>query len=323
MKAEIAAARSRLRKASSVLVVSHIRPDGDAIGSLLGLTLALRNTGRRVTSLLADGLPGRFAFLPGADRVVAAPDGPADLVVAVDCSSDERMGLALDSIGGRVDLNIDHHVTNTRFADVNIVRPDAAATAEILYELAPRFGLMVDEGVATCLLTGLVTDTIGFRTSNVTPAVLRLAAELVDRGAPLAEVYDRGLNRRALAAARYWGSGLVKLERRNGLVWTTLTHQDRLRSGYPGLDDADLINLVSAIEEAEVALIFIEQPGAKVKVSWRSRAPVDVAQIAAQFGGGGHAPAAGAVIAGTIDQVAELVLEATAAYLTQVRSAAA
>ncbi len=323
MKPEIAAARARLRHAARILVLSHIRPDGDAIGSLLGMALALRNAGRGVTTVLVDGLPGRFGFLPGADRIATAPDGPADLVIAVDCSSEDRIGLPLAALGGRIDLNIDHHLTNTAFAAVNIIHPEAAATAEILYALLPRLGLTVDAGVATCLLTGLVTDTIGFRTTNVTPAVLRLAAELIEHGAPLAEVYDRGLNRHALAASRYWGCGLAKLERRDGLVWTTLTHPDRLSSGYPGLDDADLINLVSAIEEAEVALIFIEQPGAKVKISWRSRPPVDVTPVATQFGGGGHAQAAGATVSGSMAQVVEQVLAATDSYLTQSRSAAA
>ncbi len=321
MKAEVAAARALVRQAASVTVVSHVRPDGDAVGSLLGLVLALRNSGRQVEFVLADGLPGRFEFLPGAERVISAPSRPADLLVAVDCSSQDRLGLA-EGAAGPVGLNIDHHLTNTRYASVNIIHPEAAATAEILYPLIPELGLKIDAGVATCLLTGLVTDTIGFRTSNVTPAVLRLAAELIERGASLAEVYDRGLSRRALSAARYWGSGLARLERRDGLVWTSLTHRDRICTGYPGLDDADLINLVSAVEGAEIALIFIEQPGAKVKVSWRSRAPVDVTPVAVQFGGGGHAQAAGATVAGDLDQVSEQVLEATSAYLAQVRDPA-
>ncbi len=308
---DFAAAGERLKAATSITVISHVRPDGDAIGSLLGLTLSLVRMGKAVTPVLADGVPGRFRFLPGADRVQTTPPKQVDLAVAVDCSDLERIGFPPESLPGPLALNIDHHATNTLFAPVNLVDGEAAATAEVLYDLALQEGLPLDGEVAANLLAGLVTDTIGFRTSNVTPKVLRLAASLVELGGPLTDVYDRGLNRRTLAAARYWGSGLSRLKSVEGVVWATMTIEDRRQAEYPGADDADLINLLSSVEGAEVAIVFVEQPGGKVKVSWRCRPDRDVSRLAQEFGGGGHEPAAGAMVQGDLEQVEARVLLAT------------
>ena len=181
----------------------------------------------------------------------------------------------------------------------------------MLYSLSPALGLPVDREIATNYLAGLVSDTIGFRTPNVTPGVLRLAAELEGMAESLPKVYELLLNRRSFAAARYWGAGLRRLERRAPLIWARLTLEDRLASGYGGTDDADLINVLGTIEGAEVALIFIEQGGGQVKVSWRSRNGLDVSRLAQQFGGGGHLPAAGAGVAGEMDEVVERVVQST------------
>lgn len=307
--------------AQSMAVVSHVRPDGDAIGSLLALTLSLQQQGKQATPVLADGLPSRYGFLPGANLVCRDLPKSVEAIVAVDCSDATRLSLPLSQQQGYVAISVDHHATNAHFARVNLLDVEAVATAEILYHwfLDQRFPL--DRAVATNLLLGLVTDTIGFRTPNVTPKTLHLAADLVARGAPLAEVYERGLNRRSLAAARYWGQGLQRLEGDSGLVWTYLNSEDRRHSGYSGLDDADLINLLSAVDGARVAVIFVEQPGGKVKVSWRSRADLDVARLAQEFGGGGHEPAAGAMIEGQLNEVVERVLSATRRFLQPITEA--
>lgn len=315
MRRDFAQAGALLKPAQTITVLSHIRPDGDAVGSLLALARILERMDKRAVPVLPDGMPGRFRFLPGAERVQSSLPGEADLVVAVDCSDLARLGLLAEPLGGRVDLNIDHHATNTRFGRLNLVDDRAAATAEMLYDLAIDQGWPLDSEAATNLLLGLVTDTIGFRTANVTPKVLRQAASLVELGAPLAEVYDRGLNRRSLAAARYWGSGLRSLESEGPLVWAVLKAEDRRASGYAGHDDADLINLLSALDGAEAAIVFVEQPAGEVKVSWRARSGLDVAKLAQAFGGGGHEPAAGAMIKGDLREVVERVLAATRAAL--------
>jgi bifunctional oligoribonuclease and PAP phosphatase NrnA len=296
--------------AQSVLVVSHIRPDGDAVGSLLGLGMSLQAAGKQVQMVLADGVPASFRQLPGANQVLRKiKSGPFDLAIVVDCSDLARTGNAL---GERApDINIDHHITNLNFARHNLVQADAQATSGILAENLERWGLPVTEGVAKALLTGLVSDTIGFRTSNVTSNTLRLAAWLMDRGANLAELYNRAIVRRSYEAARYWGQGLTRLSREGRMVWTTLSLEDRIAAAYNGNDDADLVNVISVIDESDVGLIFVEQRDNHVKVSWRAQTGFDVSQIALSFGGGGHPAASGADIPGTLSEVQARVLEAT------------
>jgi phosphoesterase RecJ-like protein len=262
-------------------------------------------------AVLGGGLPARYRFLPGAEGVVSRLPVPVDLIVAVDCAEWSRSGLPDEDLRRPVGLNIDHHPTNAGFAQVNLVDPNAASTTQILFSASAALGLPVDREIATNYLTGLVTDTIGFRTPNVTPEVLRLAASLETHAEALAAVYERLLNRRSFAAARYWGAGLAHLERHGNLVWTRLTLEDRVGSGYSGQDDADLVNLLGTIEGADVCLVFVEQSSTEVKVSWRSTNGLDVSRLAQTFGGGGHEPAAGATVSGPLEEVVARVVQAT------------
>jgi bifunctional oligoribonuclease and PAP phosphatase NrnA len=307
--------REEFRRAGSILIVSHIRPDGDAVGSLLGLGLSLQTAGKQVQMVLSDGVPVSFRHLPGANQVLRkVQDRSFDLAVVVDCSDLQRTGPAL---GGRApDINIDHHVTNLNFARINVVLPEAQATAVILSEYLETWGLPVTEPVAKALLNGIVSDTIGFRTSNVTADTLRLAAWLMDHGANLSELYHRAIVRRTFEAAQYWAQGLTKLKRDGRLVWTTLTLNDRGTASYSGNDDADLVNVISAIDETDIGVIFVEQRDNHVKVSWRAQAGYDVSQIALQFGGGGHPAASGADITGGLPEVQTKVLTATRLLLS-------
>jgi phosphoesterase RecJ-like protein len=163
------------------------------------------------------------------------------------------------------------------------------------------------------LLNGIITDTLGFRTINMTPQVLHTAARLMEAGADLPTLYYNALHKRSFITARLWGVGLSKLKQEGPIVWTSLTRQDRQSVGYPGRDDGDLINLVSSIEEAAVAMIFVEQSNGTVKVSFRSQSGVDVSRVAQSFGGGGHKAAAGAQIEGPLEDVQNRVLQATRA----------
>jgi bifunctional oligoribonuclease and PAP phosphatase NrnA len=309
--------RQRIAEAQRILIVSHIRPDGDAIGATLGLGQAIQTTGKQVKMVLADGVPTPLRYLPGSQlierSIPAIEKDLIDLVIVVDCSDLQRIGGVLD---GRIpDICIDHHVTNPNFAHVNLVLPAQAATSAIICEYLADWGLAINEPIASLLLTGIVTDTIGFRTSNMTPGILRLAAMLMEHGADLPELYARALINKSFESARYWGLGLYKIQRvelsgAGSYVWTTLTLADRKEANYPGSDDADLVNLLSSID-SDLAVLFIEQKNNHVKVSWRARPGIDVSQIALQFGGGGHPSAAGADIAGSLDTVQERVLDST------------
>jgi phosphoesterase RecJ-like protein len=307
-------AKERFATAERVLLVTHIRPDGDAVGSLIGMGLALQQSGRQVQMVIEDGVPSEFRFLEGSPQVVRKPEGSFDLVGLVDCSDLERAGKSLKD-WPEPDVNIDHHYTNRDYAKVNLVDSQAVATAEIVADLLPVLGLKLTKPVAAALLTGLVTDTIGFRTSNVTPKAMRLAAELMETGVDLSELYRRLLINRSLEAVRLWGAGLTKVERQDRLVWTTLTRLDREAVHYPGRDDADLINILAAIEDVDISIIFVEQSNGSVKVSWRAQPGFDVSQVALSFGGGGHAAASGAEISGSLAEVQAAVLEQTGPLL--------
>lgn len=302
--------RRRIAGANRILVVSHIRPDGDAVGSITGLGLCLENAGKNVQLVLSDGVPPALRHIAGSNLIVKKPEGDFDLIIVVDSSDLERTGKALEG-QPQPHINIDHHITNLMFAEVNLVDPEAVATAGLITSHLQKWGLEFTSDAASALLSGIVSDTIGFRTSNMNPGALRLAARLMDLGADLPTVYNQVLLRRSFSAALYWGCGLGRLQRNDRLVWTSLTLADREKADYPGNDDADLINVLSAIDDADIAVIFVEQRGGHTKVSWRAAPGLDVSRIALQFGGGGHVAASGADISGSLEAVQEAVLEAT------------
>jgi phosphoesterase RecJ-like protein len=307
VRTDLEQAGRRLLQSEQVLVLTHERPDGDAIGSLLALTLALRGAGRRATPVLLEGLPGRFRFLPGAELVTRETlPGPA-LTVAVDCADRGRISARLGD-GAPIHLNIDHHPTNTRFGEWNWIDERAAATCEILAELIPAWGLPLDRDVATNLMAGVVTDTLGFRTVSVTPRLLRTSANLVDLDVDLPGLYQRTLSSRSFFAARYWGAALTRLQKEGPLLWTSLTVEDRRASGYSGADDADLVNLLTTIEDADLVVLFVEQDKSRTKVSWRATPGINVAALATAFGGGGHELASGATLEGSLSEIQERVL---------------
>jgi len=311
---QIQSAFRELRSAKRVLVVSHIRPDGDAVGSLTGLGLSLQNLGKEVQMVLSDGMPKIFRHLPGSDQVKHRPTGSFDMTLVLDCSDIERTGSSL-SDNPIPDVNLDHHPTNTGFARYNLVDEKAVATSEILAEYLPKFGFPISKQVADALLFGMITDTLGFRTNNMTPKALQLAAQLMEVGGDLPRLYQRGLLSRTFEAALYWGAGLSGLKRDGRMLWATLALEDRRIVGYPGNDDADLISLLSTIEGADVAIMFVEQGNGHVKVSWRSQPEFDVSQVALNFGGGGHAAAAGASIKGELNDIQANVLAITKSIL--------
>jgi bifunctional oligoribonuclease and PAP phosphatase NrnA len=300
---------AQIKASEKFLVVSHVRPDADAGGSVLGLGLALKKAGKTVQMVLADG-GEKFHYLPGWEAIVKAPSGAVDMIIVVDCSDPDRVGDVLADYA-KPDLVVDHHKTNLAFGELNVVEPEQVATAAILFDHLPAWDLSIDADIATCLLAGIVGDTIGFRTPNVDAELMRKAAALMDMGGDLVKIYNEELVMRSFIATRYWGAGLTRLEYNQGLVWTSLTLADREEIGYPSDDDADLVNVLSAVREAKIALIFVEQPNNSVKVSWRTGPEFDVSGIAYQFGGGGHAAAAGADIEGTLADVKRRVLQKT------------
>jgi len=302
--------RQQLENANHIVITSHIRPDGDAIGSMLGFANALKAAGKKVDCVLQDAVQERFLFLPGAGEVSDQLPDRFDYLIVVDCSDAQRVGSILEH-GVKVDLVVDHHKSHLDFGEIDYVEAESEATALMLVEKLPDWGLEITKDVAVCLMTGLLTDTLGFRTNSTTPKALRIAADLMEMGVDLVQVYNQALLMRTLPEIRYWGQGLSKLEFCNGVLSSTLTLNDRIVARYPENDDADLINTLTTVPDALVSILFVEQKNNSVKVSWRSVKGIDVSELANKFGGGGHESAAGADIPGKMEDVRAAVLKET------------
>jgi phosphoesterase RecJ-like protein len=302
-----------LTRSDTPLILSHIRPDGDAIGSIIGLSLALQKAGKKPQMILNDGLPRKFRFLTGADRISRRIKSNYDIVVTLDCADKKRVSSPTELPD--IHINIDHHITNELYAETNLVIPEQPATTAILAEYLPHWGFTIDKDVANALLMGMITDSIGFSTSNITPRFLRLAADLMEKGADLPSLYHQALTAQSLPASIIWGNALSRIKSESNLAWTTITLEDRTNAAYQGRDDANLTNHLSLLETIDVSVLFNEQKDNKVKVSWRSNAKFDVSKIAMRFNGGGHPPAAGAEITGDLETVMELVLGETKKFM--------
>ncbi len=304
-------AANLISSANRALLICHVSPDGDAIGSLLGLGLALRRRHQDVVMACADPVPESQNYLPHADEIIQFPSGTFDLVVSLDCSDLERLGAAYDPqlLAGIPIVNIDHHQTNIQFGQLNWVEPTAVATAQMLVRLVAALDVQLDVEIATCLLNGIVTDTRGFRTANTSPEVMQTVSELMNAGASLPELADRIFNHRPLGTIRLWSLVLphVHLDRR--VLWGEITQDMRREANYAGNGDAGLVNFMSTADEADIAVVFDELSDGRVNVSIRAMPGYDVSRVALELGGGGHAQAAGCTLPGPIEQARGDVLE--------------
>src|SRR5258706_9333785 len=301
----------RLDNAKNIVIASRVRPDGDAIGSLLGLGLDLRNAGKSVQMVLVDGASASFRHLEGSELIVREPKGEHDIFITVDCADFKRVGKFFENYG-QPDINIDHHKTNELFGKLNLIEAEEVATAAILTNYLPVWGYKITKPIAAALLTGIITDTLGFRTSNTNPSALRLCSTLMETGVDMPDLYMRSLVKRTFVAARYWGAGLSNMEQKDGIVWSTLTLVDRKKTGYGGHYDAATFQLISSNDGNKVGMIFVEQSDSNVKISWRALEDgIDVSKVAKHFKGGGHAAAGGADIPGAFRDIQPLGLKTT------------
>jgi phosphoesterase RecJ-like protein len=287
-----------LRAARTVLVVSHENPDGDCLGSSLALAFALEEEpGKQVTVASTDGVPAIYRFLPGAERVTDREEieGPFDVAIGVECSDLDRAGRFAEALaGGRVVVNIDHHLNNSGYGDLIWQDPEAAAVAEMFYALIRELGCEVDERIATCLMTGLLTDTGSFRYASVRPESYLLAAELVKRGAQPHWIYEQVYESRPVPAVRLLGLALGRmvLSAEGAVVWTVVDEEMLRTAGARWEDTENIVGTLRSVAGVRLAVVFrVESQG--IKVSLRARDDVRANEIAARFGGGGHMGAAG------------------------------
>ena len=244
-KSDLTEARERIAQAEKIVVISHVKPDGDAVGSVLGIGNALINAGKKVEMILEDGRPARYKFMAGSNKIKKKISIEPDLIIAVDCGDRQRFGTVDDEIKD-VDINIDHHPTNTKFGRVNLLNPVAASTTQILAEIMPDMDLVITPQIAEILLAGILTDTIGFRTISTSAEALRTSADLLDYGLDMHGIFEKALSGKSYVSVKYWGAGLSKIQKDGEVAWTTFTEADRNATGYRGRDDADLVNLMSS-----------------------------------------------------------------------------
>ncbi|MFQ6101863.1 MAG: bifunctional oligoribonuclease/PAP phosphatase NrnA [Anaerolineae bacterium] len=310
-----------IQSAHCPLLICHVVPDGDAISSLTGLGRALRQMGLEPTMACSDPIPARFNYIPGVEAIVQDVSAPFDLVVSLDCSDLERLGHfpQIPAFGSTPLLNIDHHITNLNFGHVNLVDPHASSTAELVLRLLEYMTVPLDAELATALLAGIVTDTRGFRTSNVTVQVMETALRLMKAGASLPHITHHSLGCRSAAAIHLWGMALAQLQTQDRVIWTSIPLAMRRAAGHAGNSDAGLASFLVSADDADVAIVFIEREDGSIEVGLRAAPGFDVAQVALQFGGGGHALAAGCNLPGPLEEAQARVLAALQADLARQR----
>ncbi|CAN5550039.1 bifunctional oligoribonuclease/PAP phosphatase NrnA [soil metagenome] len=310
--AEIAAI---LRAQQRIVVLSHVRPDGDAFGSQLALALSLRELGKEVTLWNEDGMLEKYSFMPGSELLQRPPAEPQtfDLGVALDTAIQSRLGTAFEAARAPRWINIDHHPTNPRYGDFVYIDPTAPATGEILFEFLAAENLPINRDIAENLFVAISTDTGSFQYPNTTARTFEIGAKLLQHGVELGrvsqllyETYPRRrveLLRELLGTMRFAGGGRVASFSLSMAVAKSL--------GVLPEDNEGLIDHLRAIEGVIVAVFFEELPEGKVRVSMRSKSEAaDVAAICQQFGGGGHNLAAGARVRGSLEEVEQRVMKA-------------
>ncbi len=302
---------------SSFVILSHVRPDGDAIGSQLALAFSLEAAGKSIRVINEDGLPDNLAFLPGSERVESPPDEPLEIEVAIalDTATRPRLGERALHAASKAGLwiNIDHHKSNPAYGDLNFIDADSPATGQIIYKLIAELGLPLPPETRDAIYVAVSTDTGSFQYPSTTAETYEMAADLIRRGLDVGTlnslIYDNHpfrrveLMRALLNTLDLCGAGSVA-------HWE-LTMATREAFGLKPEDSEGLIDIIRAIQGVIVAVFFEELPEGKVRISMRSKDPrVDVCKICARFGGGGHSLAAGIRMQGPLAEAKRAVLAA-------------
>ncbi len=288
-----------IRARQRFVVTSHARPDGDGIGSALACGQILRMMGKDAEVVMHDGVPRIYQNLPFADRVVqidAVP--PNDAVILLECDGTRRA--QLDGLDECFLINIDHHVSGRNFGHINWIDSSVMATAELVFRLARLACVPVDHDIATCLYTGLMTDTGSFMFEGTNEHTFTVARELVLAGADPALCARHIYFGHSTAKLRLLGAALSNLHREGPLAWIWVTQEQMQRFDAREEDCEGLVNYALSIGDVQVAIFFRELPDGRFRVSLRSKGEVNVSTLAEHFGGGGHKCASGCSVEGPL-----------------------
>jgi phosphoesterase RecJ-like protein len=299
------------------LVVSHVQPDGDAISSTVVIGWLLQKLGKSAILINESELPSRLNYLHQFGSIVnyklAVPQQKFDAIISVDCADFKRIGEVASSFASDAKLlNIDHHPTNNGFGSVNVIRAEAAATVEILYDLIERAEISFDLNCATAIYTGLLTDTGGFRYSNTSPRVMEIASHLLAIGVSGNELADHLLEKMTMAKLKLLQIALNRLTFSDNLEigWVFIGKDDLQMTGAVPEDLEGIVNYALNVDGVEVGILFKEAEDGSVKASLRSAGKANVAAIAQDFGGGGHVRAAGCRLEGSLSESINELVEA-------------
>lgn len=301
----------------NIALFSHIRPDGDTLGSSLALYHILRDRGFECDCFCDSPIPDALKILPGCDSVNKAPFGSYDMLISLDCADIKRLGkYAPDFVRHNNTVNIDHHMTNDHFAMVNIVQ-NCGSTAEIVYKEVTGLSFPIAKDAAICLYAGIITDTGNFMHSNTTAESLRISSKLVESGADtefLARklIKEMSVNkfelvRRCLNNIRFFNNGQIS--------FICITMRDLSECGVPSYETEGIINYALNIQGVKIAVCITESSQNSFKVSLRSNDKIDVSRVAGRFGGGGHKQASGCVVNGVLEDVVDKLVFAASTEL--------
>ena len=303
-----------IKKANSIVILTHESPDGDAVSSSLSMMHAIAQLGKNADIIIPE-YPKDFDFLPGADKIKKESDiKQYDLAISVDCSDLKRLvGSEEYFETAKETIQIDHHSINAMFADLNYVDPVSPACCQILIGMFEYFGIEINKEIGTCILTGIITDTGAFQYSGVTPETLEFAAEILRKGVNMSKICQQVLRNKSKANCELTKLLYDRMEflEDGKIVISYITLQDNENVNAQLGDDEGLVEIERDIEGVEVAVLLKEKEGKNgFKASLRSKENVNVSDVCFLLGGGGHPRAAGCFISGNLEQAREKILKA-------------
>lgn len=285
-----------LNHSKKVMIAAHMNPDGDTLGCLLALGLALLHKGKRVFLVCHDAVPTRLQFLPGSELITTHCREKPDVAVSVDCGSVRQLGDIADVyLRTKKTIQIDHHDFGEAFGKVQILEPEASAVGEIVYELLRAMDAEITSAIATCLLTSIIIDTGAFRFSNIRPKTFEICAQLAKKGVDMQHLIEEAywVKSRSMALLSSHALLHARFSKDGALAWAVVTQEDIQRYGA-GLSDADSVaDDLRCITGVKIAALFRETAHRNYRVSLRSKKGINVALVAKRFGGGGHHNSAG------------------------------
>lgn len=310
---------SLLRENESFVIGTHLSPDGDALGSMTALAVALTSLGKKVRLVVADSLPSRYGFLPYYGQIAQEFPLPVpedvQVLIAVDCGSWERLSAPVEYKKNVTVANIDHHRDNELFGHCNWVNPQAAAVGEMIYDCVEDLKMELTPEIALGLYTAIMTDTGGFLYANTTARTHEIAARLLNTGIDHSLAAEKALEERSFSELKLLARVLTSAAVEDGVGWMELSAGTLRQYGLELQDVKDLVNYIRSVQEVKIAALFTETDDGTIKVSLRSKDPYDVSILASKFHGGGHPRAAGCRLKCSLAEAKERVLSAAMAMV--------